>query len=475
MAATTPLNHKPNNDPNTDVNKFEIIDLEKIANTNEKRKIIVEKRDADGQNLFLKSSSLDFIKYCIETLKVDINQKDENGRTALSISIFFGRTSITRYLLQCGARTINNYKSGIDKTGTYDGEFLNMLEAAERLWDLCIVPTSPIPPTVDLKTIVAQLLTAGASLNQKNKLGQTPLIAAAHFGLEKIFKEFLENGADPLVKDDNGRTAITRAQRKNHWHILAIYFMHNLKKLLLPILNNKEEIEKNKQNIDDTIKQIFAAAEKTQDPSKQAELYLELGLQFKTLQLIPETIEALKRASEGAIKLIQVHYQTVKRNEELTQENAVLRSEIDALTAVATAAKANGKDEASQETAQHTQPLSTRSNRKRKEPNQDNTGDSQTQSSSAAATPPTATLLTTDLRRTSSLATDIPARATSVAAAMPPASESTASSSSAATAAAKAPNTAPRPATTSALILSAIQDVPAPARASKQQKVSRKT
>lgn len=56
--------------------------------------------------------------------------------------------------------------------------------------------------------IVKALLEAGANPNQKNNLGNTALIEAAHFTSEPIGKMLLEKGADPNIKNPQGLTAL---------------------------------------------------------------------------------------------------------------------------------------------------------------------------------------------------------------------------------------------------------------------------
>ncbi|WP_406831117.1 ankyrin repeat domain-containing protein [Wolbachia endosymbiont (group A) of Bibio marci] len=55
--------------------------------------------------------------------------------------------------------------------------------------------------------IVKVLLQAkGIDINAANEFGQTPLHLAAEEGHTEIVKILIENGADPLIKDEHGKT-----------------------------------------------------------------------------------------------------------------------------------------------------------------------------------------------------------------------------------------------------------------------------
>lgn len=270
--------------------------LEELTISTELRKELIEAHPPHLPSPFFLVAShgyLSLLRYFVEDLKMNINQKDEYGRTALSMSIRFGRISTTRYLLGLGARSDTVYMRHTDPNKTYDPKFLEILNAAAELWNLSMFAFA----SASTRTL-KQLLEAGASFNQKNSLGQTPLFFVAGKGNVKQFNEFLEHGADPLVKDDEQFTAVMRAEQSGQMLIVASYLIRDLKNYLLPFLINKEEIEKNKQTIKDKVKNIFTAAKKTQDLKKQAELFFGLGQQFKELQLIDEATLAFQSISE---------------------------------------------------------------------------------------------------------------------------------------------------------------------------------
>ena len=63
--------------------------------------------------------------------------------------------------------------------------------------------------------IISLLLDNYAYIDASSPNGSTPLMMAAFYGTPSAVKQLLEAGADPLVKNDQGLTAIDFAQRNN--------------------------------------------------------------------------------------------------------------------------------------------------------------------------------------------------------------------------------------------------------------------
>jgi ankyrin repeat protein len=68
-------------------------------------------------------------------------------------------------------------------------------------------------------------MSAGANCNQKGPFGVTPLMLAANSEMTEMVSLLLLNGADPLVQNDDGETALSIAKRKN---------LHDVINLLAP-------------------------------------------------------------------------------------------------------------------------------------------------------------------------------------------------------------------------------------------------
>lgn len=231
-------------------------------------------------------------RYFVEILKINIEQVF-NNRTVFGYSVYNGCINIARYLLNIGARKPKDHSSYLQminpKEGGYDEEFLSMLSAADEMWRIVEAGSFTIPQQI------TPLLEAGASVNQKDGSGSTPLHILAAQGKEQVVEFFLENGADPFLKDDNGATPFDLATA--HRNITVIFLVHELKKKLTLNLNNKEEMERHKKDIEDSIKNIFILVEKTKDLQEKDKLYLALGRKFKELQLPDEAKKAFLKVS----------------------------------------------------------------------------------------------------------------------------------------------------------------------------------
>lgn len=62
----------------------------------------------------------------------------------------------------------------------------------------------------DTKTLAA-ILASGGNSNEKNEVGYTPLMAAAHDGRTECIKILLEHSAEVNSEDESGFTALTNA------------------------------------------------------------------------------------------------------------------------------------------------------------------------------------------------------------------------------------------------------------------------
>lgn len=65
-------------------------------------------------------------------------------------------------------------------------------------------------------------LSHGAYVNLTTKTKTTPLMQAAYKGDVRLVKLFLEYGADPNLKDQQGKTALDMAKKKNHQEVIDL-------------------------------------------------------------------------------------------------------------------------------------------------------------------------------------------------------------------------------------------------------------
>jgi len=74
--------------------------------------------------------------------------------------------------------------------------------------------------------VVKLLLEHGADPNVKNRDGKTPLHNAASEGHLEVVKLLLERGADPNVKDDDGNTPLHNAAWRGHLEVVKLLLEH---------------------------------------------------------------------------------------------------------------------------------------------------------------------------------------------------------------------------------------------------------
>ncbi|MBS0262306.1 MAG: ankyrin repeat domain-containing protein [Planctomycetes bacterium] len=85
----------------------------------------------------------------------------------------------------------------------------------------CVVSQAPVDPQRQVACL-RLLMDAGAELNAQNKSGISPLMHAAWFGCHECVRELLTRGADPHLRDHQGRTARDLAQTRGHTALLKL-------------------------------------------------------------------------------------------------------------------------------------------------------------------------------------------------------------------------------------------------------------
>ena len=150
----------------------------------------VNQKEEDGKTALMRASYRGH-KEVVELLirnGADINQKDNNGVTALMWASYKGRKEVVDLLIQNGA-DVNQKDS--------DG-WTALMKASRQGY----------------KEVAEVLIQIGADVNQKNNDGETALMMASKRGHKEIVELLIQNGADVNQKDNYGQKAMMRADNE---------------------------------------------------------------------------------------------------------------------------------------------------------------------------------------------------------------------------------------------------------------------
>ncbi len=144
------------------------------------------------------NAHLDMIKYLIER-GADVNTRDEYGNSALLVAASRGKLEIMKYLLSSGY-------SSITETNTSWATPLLRACRGENVSVEC----------------VEYLLSQGASLNERDNVGETPFTTAAASGNIEVMKFLLSHGSSLTETNNVGATPLLRAcLAGNNSHLCA--------------------------------------------------------------------------------------------------------------------------------------------------------------------------------------------------------------------------------------------------------------
>ena len=151
-----------------------------------------------------------------------INEKNSKGTSALMYTASNLNFEKTKILIDNGANVddfdnekITIFMEALEQIGNSknasDIKILDLIldktqniDAQDHLGETALMKTTSVK-------IARKLLDKKASLNIQNFEGQTPLLVAAKHGLADLIDLYLDRGADPLVVDNDGWTALMLA------------------------------------------------------------------------------------------------------------------------------------------------------------------------------------------------------------------------------------------------------------------------
>ena len=76
--------------------------------------------------------------------------------------------------------------------------------------------------SVSYTEVVEVLLKNNASIEAKDKSGNTPLSSAAYWGHSEVVEVLLRNGASTKTRNQDNKTPLRLAKQKGHTHIVNL-------------------------------------------------------------------------------------------------------------------------------------------------------------------------------------------------------------------------------------------------------------
>ncbi|EAY19380.1 hypothetical protein TVAG_100960 [Trichomonas vaginalis G3] len=130
----------------------------------------------------------------------NINEKDENGETALHKSAWYNSKEAAEVLISHGANI--NEKDENGETALHNAARNNHKEIAEVL------------------------ISHGANIDEKNKYGETALHKSAWYNSKEAAEILISHGANNDEQDENGETTLHIAANENHTEIAEVLISH---------------------------------------------------------------------------------------------------------------------------------------------------------------------------------------------------------------------------------------------------------
>ncbi len=164
----------------------------------------------------------------------DLNTRNEQGEHALFLALRDDAPDISSFLLGQASVQVE-MRTPQDESPLMMAALKGRLELARRLIERKAEVNKPgwtplhyAATNADEASLAMTrlLLEHHAYIDAESPNGSTPLMMAAHYGHPSVVKLLLEEGADPLLKNQQGLTAIdfaNRAQRAESADIIAAF------------------------------------------------------------------------------------------------------------------------------------------------------------------------------------------------------------------------------------------------------------
>ena len=157
----------------------------------------------------------------------DPNTRDAQGQTGLLNALKEPAPKVTKVLIESPGTdldAVNNQGESALMLAALKGQQAEVNELLER--DAAVNKTGWTPlhyaVTGSQLTIMKLLIEKYAFIDAQSPNGTTPLMMAAMYGSNETVKLLIEEGADPLMKNQQGMTAADFAKRANRPDAMAL-------------------------------------------------------------------------------------------------------------------------------------------------------------------------------------------------------------------------------------------------------------
>ncbi|XP_071115556.1 uncharacterized protein [Haliotis cracherodii] len=181
--------------------------------------------DLDGWSVLhyacCSENGMEKVQFLVDTMKVPIDTKDSDGRTALYPAVQRGDVEVVEFLVERGLSLRdrdndgNTYLHEVFLRYNDHDKVVKFLFKANVDADLCnhqgrtalhLALDSGLWPLFEDHMMT--LIDSTSKINQRDFEGKTPLHLAAYSGNTKLLKRLLDKGADKAIKDSEGCKAI---------------------------------------------------------------------------------------------------------------------------------------------------------------------------------------------------------------------------------------------------------------------------
>ncbi|EAY18993.1 hypothetical protein TVAG_246710 [Trichomonas vaginalis G3] len=197
--------------------------------------IDINEKDDDGQTALHIAASFKskeiaelLISHCI-----NINEKDDDGETALHIAVLSNSKEIVELLISHGINI--NEKDDDGQTALHIAASFKSKETAELLISHCININEKdndgetalhIAVLSNSKETAELLISHGIDINEKDYGGKTALYYAAKYNSKEIVELLISHGIDINEKDCGGKTALHISVLSNSKEIVELLISH---------------------------------------------------------------------------------------------------------------------------------------------------------------------------------------------------------------------------------------------------------